>query len=72
MKDIKEKTSNNKEYEEEDGQESKTILGIFTREQFIMLCVGIGLILLLIIIIIPSVVLTTRSGTDPLRCRLCG
>lgn len=60
MKDSKEKNSNNEENEEGDGKKSKTILGIFTREQFIMLCVGIGLILLLIITI-PSVILTTRS-----------
>lgn len=64
MKDSKEKNSKNEENEEGNGQKSKTVLGIFTREQFMMLCVGIGLILLILIITIPSVILTTRPGMD--------
>lgn len=50
------------EEEEEENKQPKTIMGIFTREQFIMLCVAVGLVLLLIIITIPAVIVTQSSG----------
>lgn len=48
--------------EEEDKKEPKTLLGIFTRQQFTVLSVAVGLVVLLLIIAIPSLVLTTNSG----------
>ncbi|RXN17494.1 protein FAM151A [Labeo rohita] len=51
---------------EENGKrkEPKTFLGIFTREKFIMLCVGIGLIALLLIITLTSVFVITKSDAS--------
>lgn len=68
MDDKEEKNCNNEE-EDEEGEriEPKTILGIFTREQFIMLCIGVGLIALLLIIILTSVFVIRRSGMKPLH-----
>lgn len=67
--DVKEEKNCNYEEEDEEGEriEPKTILGIFTREQFIMLCIGVGLIALLLIIILTSVFVIRRSGMKPLH-----
>ncbi|XP_051554381.1 protein FAM151A [Myxocyprinus asiaticus] len=51
MEDKQENNCKNEADEEKERKEPKTILGIFTRKQFTLLCVGIGLILLLIITI---------------------
>ncbi|XP_055058628.2 protein FAM151A [Misgurnus anguillicaudatus] len=64
MDNKEEKNSDKEENEERDGKEPKAILGIFTREQFIMLCVGFGLIVLLLIIAIPLIILTTNSDSS--------
>ncbi|KAG5286455.1 hypothetical protein AALO_G00015040 [Alosa alosa] len=57
------KEDTNNEKMEEDKQ-PKSIMGIFTREQFIMLCVAVGLAILLIVIVVPAVVVTqTQSGS---------
>ncbi|XP_041944157.1 protein FAM151A isoform X1 [Alosa sapidissima] len=57
------KEDTNTEKMEEDKQ-PKSIMGIFTREQFIMLCVAVGLAILLIVIVVPAVVVTqTQSGS---------
>ncbi|XP_067310193.1 protein FAM151A [Pseudorasbora parva] len=61
MDDKEEKNCNNEEDEDGERTEPKTILGIFTREQFIFLCIGIGLIALLLIITLTSVFLISRS-----------
>lgn len=67
MDDKEEKNCNNEE-EDEEGEriEPQKILGIFTRGQFIMLCIGIGLIALLIVIL-TSVFVIRRSGMKPLH-----
>ncbi|XP_066512667.1 protein FAM151A-like [Hoplias malabaricus] len=50
--------------EEQDEEKNvKSVLGVFTKEQFTMLCVGVGLVLLLIIITVTSVLLTMNSDT---------
>ncbi|XP_076149273.1 protein FAM151A [Alosa pseudoharengus] len=57
------KEDTNNEKMEEDKQ-PKSIMGIFTREQFIMLCVAVGLAILLIVIVVPAVVVTQiQSGS---------
>lgn len=65
MDERKEKSNESQQdEEEEDGEKAeKTILGIFTKEQFTMLCVAVGLIVLLLIITVTSVLLTTSSGS---------
>ncbi|XP_073705537.1 protein FAM151A [Garra rufa] len=62
MEEKDEKNCNSEEKGER--KEPKTFLGIFTRDKFIMLCVGIGLFALLLIIILTSVfVITKTDGT---------
>ncbi|XP_072525519.1 protein FAM151A [Salminus brasiliensis] len=51
------------EEDEDEEKEAKTVLGVFTREQFTMLCVGVGLLVLLIVITVTSVLLTRNSGS---------
>lgn len=65
MDNNEEKNCNNEEAEEGERKEPKTFMGIFTREQFIMLCIGIGLIALLLIITLTSVFVIMRSGMEP-------
>lgn len=64
MDNKEKKNSNNEEDEEGERREPKTFMGIFTREQFIMLCIGIGLIALLLIITLTSVFVIMRSGME--------
>ncbi|KAK7158893.1 hypothetical protein R3I94_005279 [Phoxinus phoxinus] len=64
MDDKEEKNCNNEDDEEGERIEPKTILGIFTREQFIMLCVGVGLIALLLIVVLTSVFVIRRSDAS--------
>ncbi|XP_056328893.1 protein FAM151A [Danio aesculapii] len=65
MVEVKEeKRCSMEEDEEEEGKEAKTVLGIFTREQFIMLCVGLGLIALLLIITLTSVFVIAKSDAS--------
>ncbi|XP_076838310.1 protein FAM151A [Brachyhypopomus gauderio] len=60
----KEKTEENKKDEEEyDEKKQKSVLGIFTKKQFTMLCVGAGLVVLLLIITVTSVVVTLNTDT---------
>lgn len=63
--DEMEKKSNKSQTDEEEDEEKepKAILGILTRQQFTMLCVSVGLVVLLLIITVPSVVLTMSSGS---------
>jgi len=68
MDDKEEKNCSNEDDEEEERKEPKTILGIFTRKQFVVLCIGIGLIALLLVIILTSVFVIRRSGMKPLQC----
>lgn len=49
--------------EEDEEKEPKTILGIFTRQQFTMFCVAVGLVVLLLIITVTSMLLTKNSGS---------
>ncbi|XP_051984045.1 protein FAM151A-like [Xyrauchen texanus] len=64
MEDKQENDCKNEADEEKEGQETKTILGIFTRKQFTLLCVGIGLILLLIITITSVFLIMDDSRSD--------
>lgn len=48
--------------EEDEEKEPRTILGIFTRQRLIVLCVAVGLVLLLLIITVATV-LTMKSGS---------
>ncbi|TRY87537.1 hypothetical protein DNTS_007092 [Danionella cerebrum] len=52
--------------DDEDGErkEEKRILGIFTREQFNMLCVALGLITLLLIITLTSVFVSRKADAS--------
>lgn len=65
MDNKEKKNSNNEEDEEGERREPKKYMGIFTRKQFIMLCVGISLIALLLIITLTSVFLIMSSGMEP-------
>lgn len=64
MEVKEEKSCSIGEGEEAEGKEAKTVLGIFTREQFIMLCVGLGLIALLLIITLTSVFVIAKSDAS--------
>ncbi|XP_062843358.1 protein FAM151A [Trichomycterus rosablanca] len=65
MDETKEKREESHEDEDDDEeQNTKRILGIFTRQQFTMLCVAVGLVLLLIIITVVSVVLTKSTDSE--------
>lgn len=50
--------------EEDEQKEPKTILGIFTRQQFTMFCVAVGLVVLLLIITVTSVLLVKNSSSS--------
>ncbi|KAL7842026.1 hypothetical protein SRHO_G00237150 [Serrasalmus rhombeus] len=64
MEEKKDEREENKRDEgESEEKRAKTVLGIFSREQFIMLCVGVGLLLLLTVITVTSVLLTMNSGS---------
>lgn len=65
MDNKEEKNWNNEEDEEGERMEPKKCMGIFTRQQLIMLCIGIGLIALLLIITLTSVFVIMRSGMEP-------
>ncbi|KAF7692326.1 protein FAM151A [Silurus meridionalis] len=67
--DERRKNGNERRQDEIEDEEKipKTILGICTRQQFNMLCVAVGLVVLLIIITVTSVVLTMNSGSGPLE-----
>ncbi|KAK2901194.1 hypothetical protein Q8A67_009309 [Cirrhinus molitorella] len=59
---MEEKDEKNCNTEEKgDGKEPKTYLGIFSKDKFIMLCVGIGLVALLLIITLTSLFVITKS-----------
>lgn len=57
------KTKSQQDEEKNEEQEPKTILGVFTRQQFTMICVAVGLVVLLIIITVTSMVLPIDSGS---------
>ncbi|KAK1790724.1 hypothetical protein P4O66_014584 [Electrophorus voltai] len=64
MDQEKEKREENRKDEEEgEGKNLKTVLGIFTKKQFTMLCVGVSLVVLLLIITVTSFVVTLNSDT---------
>lgn len=62
MDQRKENSKESHQGEEEVKKEPEALLGIFTRQQFTVLCVAVGLVVLLLIIAIPSLVLTMNSG----------
>ncbi|KAK2868223.1 hypothetical protein Q7C36_000094 [Tachysurus vachellii] len=65
MDERKKKSNNSQEDEEKDEEkEPKTILGVFTKQQFTMICVAVGLVVLLLIITVTSVVLPINSGSE--------
>lgn len=64
MDERKKKNNESQKDEEEDEEkETKTILGIFTRQQFTIFCVAVGLVVLLLVVTVTSVVLTVNSGS---------
>ncbi|XP_053507012.1 protein FAM151A [Ictalurus furcatus] len=64
MDERKKKSNESQKDEEEDEEkETKTILGIFTRQQFTIFCVALGLVVLLLVVTVTSVVLTMNSGS---------
>ncbi|KAL7850928.1 hypothetical protein AOLI_G00212840 [Acnodon oligacanthus] len=64
MEEKKDEREENK-WDEGESEEKrpKTVLGIFSRQQFLMLCVGVGLLLLLTVITVTSMLLTMNSGS---------
>lgn len=67
MDELKKKSNERQQdVKEDEEKEPKTILGVFTRQQFTMLCVALGLLVLLLILTVTSVVLTMKSGSGKL------
>lgn len=70
--DERKQNEMNESQQDEEGDEEKepkTVLGILTRQQVIMLCVAVGLVVLLLIITVSSV-LTTKSGSGTFLVRV--
>lgn len=64
MDERKKKSNEGQQHEEEDEEkEPKTILRVFTRQQFNMFCVALWLGVLLLIITVTSVILTINSSS---------
>lgn len=68
MEERKDRRGEDPQGEDKDGEKrGKTVLGVFTQQQFNMLSVGVGLFLLLFVITVTSVLLTKNSGAFPLK-----